>query len=550
MTLQKESPYAFFIEREENMKKRIVSLLCVIALLPMALGGCSQKKKSDSKEDGIKIYIGSSIFEESLDPIKGGLSYGYPFINNALLKVGSDSNYIGDLAKDWKVSDDALTYTFNLNEGIKFSDGSDFDAEDVVFTYETVHKNQADNEKVDLTYLESVKAIDENTVEFKLEKPYSPFLDTTAMLQIVPSDSYDSRKFDTEPIGTGAYKVVQYDSNQQIILSENDKYSGEKPDVSKVTIVNMEPDSAFAAAKAGDLDVVMVGTNYANEEISGMHLEKLETMDVRNISLPVRKVSEMKDSSGKTVTVGNNVTSDIAVRKAISIGLNRKEIIENSSNGIGLPAVNFTDNLIWANTDTYEDNQVEEAEKLLDEAGWKMSEETGIREKNGQKCAFELYSTAGDTDRYNLAVAVAENAKKLGIEITVKTATWDEITTLQNTSAILWGWGQYSPTVLSSLYKSDLFLSGGYDNVVGYDNADVDAKIDEAISSNSQEKAVEAWKEVQKISDEDYTNLFIVNIQHCYFVSDNLDISLDTQIPHPHGHGTPVICNMADWKLK
>lgn len=543
----------FCNEREENMKnmkKKIVGILCLAMTIPMLATGCGKDDKVASKEDGIKIYIGTSIFDETLDPIKGGFSYGYPFINNALLKVNSDSKYVGDLAKDWKVSDDSLTYTFDLNKDVKFSDGSEFNAEDVVFTYETVKKNQADNENVDLTYLDSVKAIDDDTVEFKLSKPYSPFLDTTALLQIVPSDAYDSKTFDTQPIGTGAYKVAQYDSNQQIILNENENYFGKKPEIDKVTIVNMEPDSAFAAAKAGDLDLVMVGTNYADEKISNMHLEKLETMDVRNISLPVRKVSEEKNSEGKMVKVGNNVTSDIAVRKALSIGIDRKKIIENSSDGIGVPSVNFTDNLVWASTDTYEDNKVEEAKKLLDDAGWKVSKETGIREKDGQKCTFDLYASAGDTDRYNLCVAVAENAKDLGIDIKVKTATWDEIVTLQNTEAVIWGWGQYSPTVLSSLFKSDLFLTGGYDNSAGYSNPEVDSKIQEAISSNNQEEAIESWKEVQKLAEKDYTNLFIVNIEHCYFVNDNLDISLDTQIPHPHGHGTPVICNIADWKMK
>ena len=316
-----------------------------------------------------------------------------------------------------------------------------------------------------------------------------------------------------------------------------------------MTIVNMDTDAAFAAAKAGELDVVMVGTNYSKEKIPGMTLQKLETMDVRNVSLPVRRVTEMKNSDGKKVTVGNNVTSDLAVRKALSIGIDRQKIIDNSSDGIGLPSVNFTDNLVWASTDTYPDKKVDEAKKLLEDAGWKVGKD-GIREKDGQKCTFDLYASSGDTDRYNLSVALAENAKELGIDIKVKTATWEEIVTLQNTSAIMWGWGQYSPTVLSSLFQSDLFLTGGYDNVVGYQNPAVDAKIKEALSANTQEKAVAAWKEVQKIADEDYTNLFLVNIQHCYFISDKLDISIDTQIPHPHGHGTPIICNMADWKMK
>ena len=533
------------------MNKRIVGLIAIAMTIPMLLVGCGKKETSNNKksEDGIKIYIGSSIFENSLDPIKGGMSNGYPFINNALLCVNNESKYVGDLAKDWKISDDALTYTFKLKDGVKFSDGSKLDADDVVFTYDQVKKNQAKNENVDLTYLESVKKLDDNTVEFKLKEAYSPFLDTTAQLQIVPSDSYNSETFDTQPIGTGAYEVAQYDPNQQIILEANKNYFGEQPEIKKVTIVNMDEDAAFASAKAGELDVAMVGTNYANEKIPGMRLEKLETMDVRNVGLPVRPKGKAKNSKGEMVEVGNNVTSDPAVRKALAIGIDRKKIIENASNGIGQPAVNFTDNLVWASTDKYEDNKIDEAKKILDEAGWKETK-GGIREKNGQKCEFDLYATAGETDRYNLCEALAENAKELGIDINVKTATWDEISTLQNTSAILWGWGQYSPTVLSSLYNSKLFLSGGYDNVVGYDNPQVDEKINEAISANTQEGAIKAWKEVQEIANKDHANLFLVNIEHCYFVSDRLDISKETQIPHPHGHGTPIICNIADWKIK
>lgn len=544
----------FFISEErESMKRKIVSIVCISAMVALAVFGCKKapgnKEASGGKEEGVKAYVGTYLFKKSLDPIKGAMAYGYPFINNALIKVDSQSEYVGDLAKSWEISQDFLTYTFHLKDGIKFSDGSDFHAEDVVFTYETVQKNQADNENVDLTHLESVSALDENTVEFRLKEAYSPFLDTTALLQIVPSDAYDSKDFDTNPIGTGAYKVAQYDTDQQIILETNEHYFGEKPSIEKVTLVNMDIDAAFAAAKAGELDLVMVETSYSKENVKGMTLQKLETMDVRNVSLPVRPVTKMENAKGETVTVGNPVTSDPAVRKALSIGIDRQKIIEHAFDGIGIPAVNFTDNLVWASTDTYPDKQTDEAKALLDEAGWKVGKD-GIREKDGQACAFHLYAAAGDTDRYHLCVALAENAKELGIDIQVKTATWDEILTLQNTEPIIWGWGQYSPTVLSSLFQSDLFLTGGYDNASGYENPQADAKIQEALTADTQEKAIASWKELQKIVEQDYTNLFLVNIQHCYFVSDKLDISVDTQIPHPHGHGAPIICNMADWKLK
>ena len=543
------------------MKKKVVSILCLTTMLMTVFTGCGADPGEETKQtdevketkqthDGVRAYVGGTIFESSLDPIKGAMSYGYPFINEALLEVNPDSEYVGDLATDWKVSDDALTYTFNLKENVKFSDGSDFDAEDVVFTYKTVKENQANNENVDLTRLDKVTALDDHTVEFKLSEAYSPFLDTTAMLQIVPSDAYDSELFDTQPIGTGAYKVAQYDTNQQIILEANDQYYGDVPEIKKVTLVAMEQEAAFSAAKSGELDIVMVGSNYSKEKVDGMTATNFETMDVRNISLPVNPTMTAKDSEGNEVVVGNDVTSDKAVREALSIGINRQEIIDNAFNGVGKPAVNFTDNLVWASTETYKDGRVDEAIKLLEDAGWEDSDNDGIREKGDLKCTFDVYAPGGDQDRYNLAVALAENAKKLGIDIQVKTATWDEVATLQNTAGIVWGWGQYSPTVLYSLFKSDLFLTGGYDNVVGYKNDVVDQKIDEALSANNQEDAIAAWKEVQKIADADYPELYLVNIEHCFFINDNLDISMDTQIPHPHGHGSPIICNMKDWKYK
>lgn len=525
-------------------------MLTLAAMMAVQVPVVTSAAEASADKDGITAFVGNTIFDSSLDPIKGSMSYAYPFICNALLKVNPDSQYVGDLATDWTISDDALTYTFTLRDGVKFSDGSDFTAEDVVFTYETVMENPAINENIDLTRLESVTAVDDMTVEFKLKEPYSPFFDTAAMLQIVPSDAYDSAAFDTAPIGTGAYKIVQYDTNQQMILEANEDYYGGAPDVKKVTLLYMDSDAAFAAAQSGQLDIVMVGTRYANETLDGMTLERFETMDVRNINLPVLPEQTRENADGEEVTVGNNVTSDFAVREALSIGLDRQNIINNAFNGIGKPAVNFTDNLVWASTDDYEDGRREEAQKILEDAGWVDENGDGIREKDGQDCTFDVYSPGGDEDRYQLAVALAEDAAELGINIQAKTASWDEVATLQNVAGIVWGWGQYSPTVLNSLFNSRLFLDGGYDDPSGLEDPEVDAKIDEAISANTQEKAIEAWKEVQALADAQYADLYLVNIEHCYFISDDLDISMDTQVPHPHGHGSPIICNMADWSFK
>ncbi|WRS28426.1 ABC transporter substrate-binding protein [Oscillospiraceae bacterium MB08-C2-2] len=538
--------------------RKFTAMLLTISIALMSLAGCagggsasssaaasqvtSSGSASAENPDSIVAYVGTTIFDSSLNPVKGAMSYGYPFTNAALLKVNPASEYVGDMATEWGVSENALTYTFKLREGVKFSDGSDMTAEDVVFTYETVKANQAENENVDLTKLASVKALDEYTVEFTLSEPYSPFLDTTSMLGIVPSDSYNSESFEHSPIGTGPWKVAQYDANQQIIVEPNQYYYEGAPSIDRVTLVYMDNDAALSAARSGQLDIVMVSPNYAAETVEGMTMFPMETMDIRQISLPV-----LPEQEHEGMKVGNNVTSDKNVRQALAIGIDRKTIIQNAFNGIGKPAVGFTSNLIWANGDSYEDNRKDEARALLESAGWVDSDGDGFREKDGVVCEFDVYAAE---DRYVLAAALAENAAELGIKINPHSSNWDDISANMNTSGVVWGWGQYSPTVIASLFHSDFAFSGGYNNVVAYSNPEVDKLIDQALSEVTQEAAIADWKQVQAVAKEDYPYLYIVNIEHCYFVSDRLELSEDTQIPHPHGHGSPIICNMKDWTLK
>lgn len=527
----------------------VIALLCLGAVVLTGCGGSSSGSGSGTDGDGISIYVGETIFDSSLDPVKGAFSYGYPVINNALTKVTPESTYAGDLALDWEVSSDALTYTFHLREGVTFHDGSDFTAEDVVFTYNTVKENQGGNDSVDLSRMASVEATDDHTVVFTLTEPYSSFLDQTACLGIVPSDGYDSRTFDTMPIGTGPWKVIQYDTAQKMILGANEDYYGGAPSIEQVTILDMEEDAAIASARSGELDLAMVSPNYVNEEIDGMHIENLETMDVRQISLPVTPQESYRTESGDTVTVGNDVTSDRAVREALSIGIDRQTIIDNALNGIGKPAEGFTDNLEWGNTASYEDNRKDEARAHLEAAGWEEGKDD-IYEKDGLRCEFTVYAPSGDTARYQLAQAVAEEAEKIGIKIDVDQATWDELDTEAFTSGVVWGWGQYDPVVLRNLFYSGAFTGTGTANTVRYSNAEADRLIEAALDANSREASVEAWKQVQSVTADDYAYLYIVNIEHSYFVSDDLDISVDTQIPHPHGHGAPVINNMNQWTLK
>lgn len=535
--------------KQKSFLKNGIVFLLIMALVIGMLVGCGGNETAKEDSDNVSVYVGGTIFDESLDPVKGAMSYGYSFTNNALTKVSPESKYVGDLAKDWKISEDALTYTFNLREGVKFHDGSDFTAEDVAFTYETVKKNQGNNTAVDLSRLESVTADSDYTVTFKLSEPYSSFLDQTACLGIVPCDGYDSAAFDTKPIGTGPWKVEQYDTEQKIIVTANSEYYDGAPAISQVTILNMESDTAIANAKSGQLDVVMVEPNYAEEAVDGMHVENLETMDVRQISLPVTKETSYTTEDGQNIKVGNDITSDKAVREALAIGIDRQKIINDALNGIGKPANGFTNNLEWGNAAKFEDNQKQEAIRILEDAGWTKGED-GIYEKDGKKCQFTICAPTGDNARYQLGTAFAEEAKQMGVQIDVEQRTWDELYQTAASVGIVWGWGQYDPIVLKNLFYSKDFKGTGTENTVRYSNKDADKMIETAMNASNHEDAIAAWKKVQEVTADDHAYLYIVNIEHSYFISDRLDISLDTQIPHPHGHGAPVLCNMKDWTLK
>lgn len=540
------------------MRKKIIGMVSILFVLGSVFTGCgtgaaagegSAGSRGQEHGSGIVCYVGHGFWDGSLDPVKGSFSYGYDFISNGLVRVNPKAEYEGDLAESWEISEDSLAYTYHLKKGIQFQDGSGFSAEDVVFTYQTVMENQGQNGEVDLSKVKKVEAVDEYTVKFTLKEPYSPFLDSTAQLGIVPKDGYDSAAFDQMPVGTGPWKVVQYDAEQQLIVEANEGYFEGAPEIKRVTFVDMDNEAAFSNARSGQLDVVMVQPSYAAESVEGMHMEKLETMDVRNISLPCREPGTFTNANGEQVEVGNPVTSDVSVRKALAIGIDRQQIIENAFHGVGKPAVGWTGNLIWGNTAEYEDSRAEEAKGLLEESGWADTDGDGIREKNGVECAFEVYTPADEQDRYMLAAAAAESAADLGISITVKQATWDEIVEKTNTQGAVWGFGQFSPIVIGNQFQSGRFTVQPYANPSGYENQEVDRLIAEAISANTQEQAVAAWKKAQAAYAEDYPYLYLANIEHCYFISDRLDISMDTQIPHPHGHGIPIICNMKDWKL-
>lgn len=241
------------------MKRKRFLVSCLLAAFLFILTGCgtnADKSGSSAVKDSVVISMDSeSEPAAGFDPIMGWAAGEHthdPLIQSTLLITKDDITIGYDLAKEYTISPDGLTWTFKIRPDVKFTDGVPLTAKDVAFTYNNAMKQATDT---DLSMLKSVEAIDDTTVVFHMNTPYSAFAYTAAVVGIVPEHAYKAETYGTNPIGSGRYILKQWDKGQQVILEANPDYYGEKPKIKKVTIVFMSEDASYAAAQGGQVDV-------------------------------------------------------------------------------------------------------------------------------------------------------------------------------------------------------------------------------------------------------------------------------------------------------
>ena len=530
------------------MLKRLFMLVTTIMafLMIAGCGGNTDQARADRAAKGeIVISMGKSMINGGYDPTSGwGMWAADPF-HSALYTRNDKKELEMDLAKDVTISPDGLHYTFKIRDDVKFSDGQPLTAKDIVFTYETAQKAGG---YVDLTFMESVVAKDDYTVEFTLKKPWSLFLEITSTLGIVPAHAYNKETYGSQPIGSGPWKVVAFQKEQQLIMEPNEYYYGEKPKLKKVTVLNIAEDAAVAAAKSGQVDVLFLNSDYANAKVDNMKVFTMQTIASFTLNLPTQP--EREENGMK---VGNNITSDPAIRKALNIGINRAEIIKNALNGFGEPTYMYSKELAWVNPElNITDNRVEEAKKILEDAGWKDTDGDGIREKNGVKAEFKISGRSNDLQRYNTAVALAADAKKLGINMIAESMAWSDARKIARNVPTIWGIGDFNPLPLYMYFHSSQIGKNVINNPAMYSNPTVDAHIDAALAATNWDEAIKEFKLAQWDGKtgikEDVPYLWIANVSVPYLVRDGLD--LGNVGVNERGQGMGIIANLSQWQWK
>ncbi|MFN4128522.1 MAG: ABC transporter substrate-binding protein [Paracoccaceae bacterium] len=479
------------------------------------------------------------------DPVTGWGEYGHPLFQATLLRHTPDLEIEGDLAVDWSLSEDRKTWRITLRDDARFSDGTPLTAADVVHTFNAARDAGG---LTDATALREARATGAFAVELDLHAPQTTFVRRLLTLGIVPAATYGPG-YARAPVGAGPLRMVEWREGEQLVTEPNPYWHGGKIGFDRISFVFGSEDAGLALAQSGMAQLVAVPPAQAGRAPAGMVAIGRQTVDNRGIAFPMLPRQERPSAEGHPV--GNDVTSDPAIRRAINLALDRSVLVELALNGKGRPAFGPVDGLPWDNPAArLESADPAAAAAVLAEAGWLDEDGDGQLARDGVAASFDLVYPASDRTRQALALGVADQLRTIGIRAEALGRSWAEIGALKHSAAVLFGWGAHDPQEVYNLHHSAM-AGIEYFNPGFYSNPAVDAHLDAAQAAASPEAAIAHWQAAQWDGETgfgargDASWAWLVNLEHTYFVSDCLDLG-PPQI-HPHGHGFPITHNIANW---
>ena len=495
------------------MKKLLTLILCLAMVLTVfvgcsstpateegasASGDAAQGEAADSEYKDTLVYALNTDVQ-SLDPqIQNDTTSEQvvKMLYNTLLKFEDDGTVVGDLAESWSVSEDKLTWTFNLKQGVKFHNGKELTSADVKATFDRALNAEAGGLRTTeiIKMFTAVEAPDPYTVTITTDGPYGPMesLMCNMSLGIMDADYIEQYGLDLGTSvegenGTGPFKVVSWERDQEIVVERFDDYFG-TPAKLKTVVYTVIPEAAsrVIALETGEVDVIDKPTNE--------DLERLEA-DTENFTV-LRKPT----ISQRLFRFGCNdpIISNTKVRQAIVYAIDRQAIIDALFTGSAYPSTAPLAPVTFGYSDLGEIEQdLELAKSLLAEAGYPDGFDTKIitteRYQNGIELAEIISQQLAE---------IGINAKIEVWEWSALSASWNGITADEFDQPIfIMGAGPSMRDAdggLRGLYTtSDTGLNDR--NYGFYSNAEVDALIEQGMQETDQQKRVEIYKEAMEI---------------------------------------------------
>ena len=506
--------------------KRFLSLLLILLLTLAAAATAESGNNTLTYASGDYTRINPAMDEHGEINI---------LIFNGLTAHDGDNQVVPCLAKSWDYDAESFTYTFHLEENVKWHDGEAFTAEDVKFTIEAIMNPENGSENApNYEDVAEITVLDAHTVAFRLTAPNAAFLDymTMAILpkHLLEGEDMQSSSFFRNPVGTGPYKLESWDEGQAIILVRNEDYFKGPANIERIIFKIVPDDNAQAMQmKTGELDLALLtpkdAENFASDESYTVY--RMETSDYRGILFNFWNPywTENKD-----------------IIPAICCAIDRQAIVDAVILGHGIVAYGP----LQRNEYNYEDVEhydydPDRARAILEEAGCTLNE-SGFYERDGQEIGFVISVGAGDQVRVDIAQAAAQMLRQVGINCSVEIP---EKVDWGGQMAYLIGWG--SPFDADDhTYK--VFGTDKGANYSGYSNALVDQYLIEARESDDPAVRAEAYANFQIELANDPAYAFICYIDADYVATSRLKgIDPDTILGH---HGVGIFWNVAEWTLE
>ncbi|WP_310442118.1 peptide-binding protein [Sulfurimonas sp.] len=449
------------------------------------------------------LHLATSANPSRLNPILATDSSSSEitgFLFNGLLKYDKDlSTIIGDLAEKFYFEDEK-TLVFKLHKNIKWHDGKKFSAKDVLFTYNVLISPKISSPySANFRFVQGVEIVDEFTLKVRYKEPYFKALETW-MMGILPEHilkeepNLMNSKFNTNPIGTGAYKLEQLEYSKNIILVAFDDYFEGRAKIDKISFhVIADPMTRFLMLKSGALDV---------GNIEPMQYERQLNDDF------FKKFNIYENISQSYTYLGFNLRlekfKNPKVREALSLAINRQELVDilffnhaKVCSGPFLPGTKAFNEDVKAPL-----QNIKRAKELLKEAGYD--------EKN--PFTFEIATSNSSELRPYAAQILQHQLKKAGVVVTLRVMEWQAFLNMvvfpRKFDSVLLGWG-LSPTPDPYMFwHSDSDKQGGF-NLVGYHNPKINKMIEESQNMIDSEKLNASWREMFKIITDENPYLFL-----------------------------------------
>lgn len=460
------------------------------------------------------IVVGQIAEPQSLDPHAVTAVNDFRILVNVydgLVRFADGSLKVEpSLAESWDISEDGLTYIFKLREGVTFHDGTPFNAEAVKFNFERMLDEEHpfhDTGPFPLAFffsaVDEVTAVDDTTVEFTLNEPFAPFLSNLAYptgLMVSPAAVEASGKdYGRNPVGTGAYKFEEWQSNQRVVVTRNEDYWDGAP-----------------APEA----VVFRPITDANTRVAEMLSGGLDIM----VEVPPDSVAQFRDAPDFEVheQAGPHVWflilnmkegpfTEKAVRQAANYAINKESLVTDVLQGTAEVAAGPTPPAFaWAYNEEVQPYPYDpdKARELLEEAGY-----------DGEEITF--YVTEGGSgmlDPVAMGTAIQADLAAVGMNVKIETYEWN--TFLGQVNPGLEGkadmaemaWMTNDPDTLPFLtLRTAAFPSEGGFNSGYYSNEEVDELLNQARVSTEQEERATLYKQMQEIVHEDAPWVFVAN---------------------------------------